>query len=153
MENLERILAEHPFLAGMEPSHLEILVGCASNVRFEIGQLIFRQGEDADVCYLLRRGRVSVEVFSPNRGPVVIQTVGEGDVLGWSWLTPPYYWHFDARALDPTLAIALDGKCLRRKCDEDHGLGYVLLKRVATIIEQRLQATRLQLLDVYGNHS
>jgi hypothetical protein len=78
--------------------------------------------------------------------------LGEGEILGWSWLIPPYNWHFDARAVELTRAIALDGKCLRNKCEQDHDLGYELLKRFAHIMEQRLQATRLQLLDVYGNH-
>ena len=82
---------------------------------------------------------------------MIIDTVEEGDVLGWSWLIPPYHWHFDARAIDLTRAIALDGKCLRTKCEEDHNLGYELLKRFSHIIEQRLQATRIRLLDVYGN--
>jgi CRP-like cAMP-binding protein len=73
-----------------------------------------------------------------------------GEVLGWSWLIPPYHWKFDARAIEQTRALALDGKCLRTKCEEDHDLGYELLKRFAQIMEERLQATRLQLLDVYG---
>ena len=87
---------------------------------------------------------------APQRGAIAIDTVGEGDVLGWSWLIPPYHWHFDARAVEPTRAIALDGRCLRGKCDADHELGYELMKRFAQVIEQRLEATRWQLLDVYG---
>ncbi len=90
---------------------------------------------------------------APGRPPLVLQTVGAGDILGWSWLIPPYHWMFDAVALEPTRTIALDGRCLRGKCEADRVLGYELLKRFAHIMEQRLQATRLQLLDLYGGQS
>lgn len=153
MQTLESILAEHPFLKGLDPHHLQLIAGCASNVRFDAGRLIFREGEEADQFYIIRRGKVALEVFVPGRGSITIQTIGEGDVLGWSWLFPPYHWHFDARALELTRAIAFDGKCLRTKCEDDHDLGYELVKRFTHIVMQRLQATRLQLLDVYGVHS
>jgi CRP-like cAMP-binding protein len=152
MENLQPILAEHPFLQNLDSLHLELITGCASNVRFDPGQYIFREGEEANQFYILRHGKVALEIVAPQRGPLVVETLGEGDILGWSWLIPPYHWHFDARAVELTRAIALDGKCLRTKCEQDHDLGYELLKRFAHIMEQRLQATRLQLLDVYGNH-
>ncbi len=126
-----------------------MIVGCAANVRFEAGEYIFREGEDANQFYIIRHGKVALELFTPERGVLTIQTLGAGDVLGWSWLFPPYRWRFDARALELTRAIALDGTCLRNKCDEDHNLGYELVKRFAQIIIERLQATRLQLLDVY----
>ncbi len=150
METLEPILAEHPFLKGLEPRYIELIVGCASNVRFNPGQFLFHEGEEANHFYVIRQGKVSLEVFAPDRGAVSVQTLGEGDVLGWSWLIPPYHWHFDARAVELTRAIALDGKCLRTKCEEDHDLGYELLKRFAHIIMERLKATTMQLLDLYG---
>ena len=153
METLEPVLAEHPFLQGLAPHHIQLIVGCASNVRFEAGQFLFHEDEDANKFYIIRHGKVAVDIFAAGRGPITIQTIGEGEVLGWSWLIPPYNWHFDARAVELTRAIALDAKCLRIKCEEDHDLGYELLKRFSHIIEQRLEATRLQLLDVYGaNH-
>lgn len=148
-ETLERVLGEHPFLKGIEKSYLQVLAECGSNVRFDAGEVIFREGEPANLFYLIRHGRVAVETYAPDRGPVIIQTLGEGDLLGWSWLIEPYRWRFDARAIELTRAIALDGECLRGKCEEDHGLGYELMKRIAHVIEHRLQATRLQLLDVY----
>jgi CRP-like cAMP-binding protein len=151
METLEPVLATHPFFKDLDAAHLGVLVGCASNVRFEAGQYIFREGEEANAFYLIRQGHVALEMAVPARGAVTVQTMGEGDVLGWSWLFPPYRWHFDARATELTRAIALDGKCLREKCEQDHVLGFELVKRFAQIIERRLQATRLQLLDVYGN--
>lgn len=153
MKTLEPYIAEHPFLKNLEPQHLKILVGCASNVRFDAGQFILREGEEANNFYIIRHGKVSLEIFTPDRGPITIQTIGDGEVLGWSWLIPPYHWHYDARALELTRAIALDGKCLRMKCEQDHDLGYELLKRFAHIITQRLEATRIQLLDVYGIHA
>ena len=153
MQTLEPILAEHPFLRGLEPQYIKLLVGCASNVRFNAGQHIFREGEDANQFYMIRQGKVAIEILAVERGPIIVETIGEGDVLGWSWLIPPYRWRFDARALELTRAIALDGKCLRAKSEEDHNLGYELLKRFSSIIVDRFEATRLQLLDVYRARS
>jgi CRP-like cAMP-binding protein len=119
-------------------------------VRFKAGEIIFREEEAADHFYLIREGKVALEASIPGRSPVLLQTVGENEVLGWSWLFPPYRWHFAARTAETTRALAFDGKCLRNKCDADHDLGYELMKRFASIMLQRLQATRLQLLDVYG---
>jgi CRP-like cAMP-binding protein len=150
METLERILSAHPFFQNLEPRYLDLLVGCATNVRFDAGQFLLRVGEEANQFFLIRQGTVALELSVPGRPPFTLQTLGAGEILGWSWLIPPYYWMFDARAVEPTRALALDGKCLRAKCEADHDLGYELLKRFAHIMEQGLQATRLQLLDVYG---
>jgi CRP-like cAMP-binding protein len=150
METLERILSEHPFFKGLEEPYLQLLVGCASNVRFNAGEVVFREGEEANQFYLIRQGKVAVEMFAPSRGPIILQTLGEGEVLGWSWLVAPYKWRFDGRAVELTRAIALDGECLRGKCEEDHNLGYELMKRVSHVMEKLVEATRLQLLDVYG---
>src|SRR5262249_42533097 len=138
-----------PFFRELPPDAVQLFAGCAKNVRFDAGHVIFREGEDADQFYLLREGKVALEVFTP-QGPTPILTIGAGDALGWSWLVPPYKWRFDARAIETTRAFALDGKCLRGKCDTDPRLGYELLKRIAATIADRLQATRLQMLDVYG---
>jgi CRP-like cAMP-binding protein len=150
MDNLEGTLSEHPFFKDLNADILKLVVGCASNVRFEKGDFIFREGEEADQFYLIRHGSVGLEIFSPSRGALEIQTLDEGDILGWSWLIPPYEARFDARAKELTRAIALDGKCLRAKCEDDHNLGYELLKRFSSIVGQRLDATRVQLLDIYG---
>jgi CRP/FNR family cyclic AMP-dependent transcriptional regulator len=149
MENLEHILTEHPFFRNLDPRYLQLITGCASNVRFSAGQFIFREGEEANQFYLIRQGNVALEVFSPQGGPITVQTLSDGDILGWSWLFPPYRWKFDARAVNLTRAIALDGACLRKKSEEDHELALELLKRFSLIVEERLQATRLQLLNVY----
>jgi CRP/FNR family transcriptional regulator, cyclic AMP receptor protein len=150
MENLERIIAQHPFFAGMEEPYLNLLVGCASNTRFKSGDYIFKEGSEANEFYLLRSGKVALEIFAPQHMPVVVETLGEGEILGWSWLLPPYTWRFNAHTVEETRAIALDGKCLRNKCEDNHDLGYELLKRFASIIAQRLESTRFQLLDVYA---
>jgi CRP/FNR family cyclic AMP-dependent transcriptional regulator len=149
METLEPYLAEHPFFQGMSPRHIQLIVGCASNAKFEAGQYIDREGEDANRFWIIRHGRVAIEVFSPTGGSICIQTVGAGDVAGWSWLCPPYIHHFDTRALELVRAISLDGKCLREKCEIVFELGYELFKRFAQIMEQRIEATRVQLLDLY----
>jgi CRP-like cAMP-binding protein len=150
METLERILAEQPFFEGLSQQQLETLVGCASNVRFAADEFMFREGGDAETFYVIREGRVALDVFMTHKGPVTLQTMGETEVVGWSWLIPPYRWHSDARVIEPTRAIALDGRCLREKCEADHSLGYELMKRFSHIMEQRLQASRMQLLDLYG---
>jgi CRP-like cAMP-binding protein len=153
METLERILTEHAFFEGLEPEYLKIVTGCASNVRFAPGAYIFREGEEANQFYLLRQGKVAIEIFAPQSPPIIVDTVEKDEILGWSWLVSPYHWRFDARAVEMTRAIALDGKCLREKCEANPGLGYALLKRLVQLIDQRLQATRIQLLDVYANRT
>lgn len=150
MQTLEAILAVHPFFEGFEPRYMQLITGCASNIRFDAGEYIFHEGDAASHFYIVREGKVALETFAAQRGPITIETIEAGEVLGWSWLFPPYRWHFDARVVEPVRAIALDGVCLRTKGEADHDLGYELAKRVAQIIMQRLQATRLQLLDVYG---
>lgn len=150
METLERIIAQHPYLSGLKPEYLELLTGCAANRVFEPGEYIFREGSEANEFYLIRSGKVAVEMAMPAHEPIAVATVGEGEVLGWSWLLPPYQWKFHGRVVEPTRAFALDGKCLRRKCEENHDLGYELLKRFSQIISARLDDARFQLLDVYA---
>ncbi|MBI3932041.1 MAG: cyclic nucleotide-binding domain-containing protein [Acidobacteria bacterium] len=149
VETFEKILAEHPFFEGMRAEHVATLAGCVSNVKFDQGDYLFREGQPADRFYVVRFGRVTVETFAPTRGSIAIETVDAGDVLGWSWLFPPYKWHFDARAMTLVRAFALDGVCLRGKCERDPALGYELMRRFAQVIVSRLEATQLQLLDLY----
>lgn len=152
MRMIEELIREHDFFKDLAPEYQALLAGCATNVRFNPNEVIFREGEAADKFYVIRHGKVALDVYIPGRGSVTIQTIDEGDVLGWSWLFEPYQWNFDACALALTRAIAFDGQCLRDKCDTDHELGYDMMKRFAQIIIQRLQATRLQNLDMYGLH-
>jgi CRP/FNR family cyclic AMP-dependent transcriptional regulator len=150
MEGLERIIKEHPFFADLGEDFCNLVCGCAKNVRFEAGQYLFREGEPADQFYLIRHGRVALELTTPGRVSLTLQTLAEGEVVGVSWLIPPYRWTSDARAIELVRAIAMDATCLRQKCEADHHLGYEMMKRVVSILVQRLQATRLQVLDVYG---
>jgi CRP/FNR family cyclic AMP-dependent transcriptional regulator len=147
---LEDVIREHPFFHGLVDKHLAIIAGCAKNAHFPEGQVLLKEGDPANEFYFIRKGLVSVEIMVPNRGPTTVQTIGEGEILGWSWVSPPYRWHFNARTLQPTSALAFDGKCLRTKCEEDYQLGFEMLKRFSTVMTARLDATRLQLLDIYG---
>jgi CRP/FNR family transcriptional regulator, cyclic AMP receptor protein len=151
MKTLDELVAESPVFAGLDKPSLELIAGCGENTGFEAGQYLFHEGDQADTFYLIRHGRVMVETFVPGRGALTIETIDEGDVVGWSWLFPPYRWHYDARALDVVRAVAFDGACLRGKCEEDHAFGFELLLRFSPVMLERLQATRLQLLDMYGS--
>jgi CRP-like cAMP-binding protein len=139
-------------IEGLDERELAQIAECAHEVSFKAGQTIFREGEAAHHFYLLLEGKVALQVYAPGKGPITIETVDQGDLLGWSWLFPPYRWHFDAIAVEPTQAIALNAMCLRGKCEEDHTLGYKLVKAFSRVIVERLQATRLRLLDVYAPH-
>ena len=152
IEGLERIVREHAFFAGLDEEFVKLICGCAKNVRFDAGQYLFHEGEPADVFYLIRHGRVALEVAAPERGVVTFQTVGEGEIVGVSWLIPPYRWTYDAKALDLVRAIGMDATCLRQKSEDDHDLGYEMMKRFVPVLVERLQTTRLQILDVYGAH-
>jgi len=151
MEGLDRLLAEHPFFAGLGRADIELLSGCATNARFDLETYLFHEGDPADKFYLIRNGAVALEVASPSTGAIIVQTLHPGDVVGFSWLFPPYKMQFDARAIELVRAFAFDAVCLRRKCDEDPRLGYEMMKRFSAGILSRLQASRLQLLDVYGH--
>ncbi len=153
MENLGPILSEHPFLKGLDKHHIDLITGCAQNMRFDAGEIICREGEEADSFYIIRQGKVALQIYTPGQGSIIIDTLGDGEILGWSWLIPPHQWRFDAVASELTRAIALDGKCLRSKCEADHDLGYELLKRFASIVDERLESTRIRLVDLYDTKS
>ena len=150
MEGLEHIIKQHPFFAGLDEAFCNLLCGCAKNVCFQAGQYLFHEGEPAEWFYPLRHGRVALQVTAPGRGALTFQTVGEGEIVGVSWLVPPYRWSNDAKAIELTRAIAMDATCLRQKCESDHDLGYEMMKRFMPVLIQRLEAARLQMLDVYG---
>lgn len=146
---LQARLARHAFLQGMSESHLALLAGCARPATFPPGQFLCREQEPANAFFLIQSGRVAIEIHTPKRGTIRVQTIGPGEVVGWSWVIPPHQWQFDARVVETVQALALDAQCLRGKCTADHELGYHLLQRLVAVIAQRLSATRLQLLDVY----
>ncbi len=150
METIEALLKDIPFFAGLTDEQLELIAGCGANRHFEANELLFREGEHADTFYCVRHGSVALEMFVPSRGSITIETLEAGEVVGWSWLFAPYRWHFDARALDVVRVTAFDGTCLRGKCEADPAFGYALMSRFAQILIERLQWTRLRLLDLYG---
>jgi CRP-like cAMP-binding protein len=146
MESLEQALTQHPFFAGLDKRYERQLAGLASYQSFPAHQVIFDEGQPANEFYLICKGKVAIETALLGCESLVIQSLGPGEVLGWSWLLPPYEWHYSARAAEPTDVVALDGKALRARCEEDHGLGYEMMKRFALVIVQRLAATRARLL-------
>jgi CRP/FNR family cyclic AMP-dependent transcriptional regulator len=150
MEGLERIVLAHPFFAGFEQELGELVSGCARNHRFEPGKYLFHLGDDADEFYLIRHGTVTLEILPPGQPPVVFSTEREGDIVGTSWLVPPYRWSYDARAVELVRAIGIDARCLRDKCEANHHLGFEMMKRFLPVIMQQLDDARLQILDVYG---
>jgi len=150
MEGLERILGEHRLFSGLGQEFIDLAAGCAKNTRFNADEFLFHAEDPADWIYLVRHGRIALELASPGHGAIQFETVGEGEIVGLTWLLPPYRWGYDARALDLTRAIALDARCLRDKCEADNRLGYALFKRILPVLVQRLHAMRLQMLDVYG---
>lgn len=147
------LLKKHPFFVDLPEVYMDLVVGCARNLRIEAGDTLGRTGEPANDFYLIRSGRIAVQTVMPGRGAATLQTLREGDIGGWSWLFPPYEWTFDLKVVESGLALAMNGRCLREKCDADPRLGYMLMQRFARIMTERLRSTRLQLLDVYGSHA
>lgn len=147
---MAELVASHPLLAALPGDAVAEVAGCARNVAYAPGELLLAEGDPADTLFLVRRGRIAIEIHAPGRGPIVIETVGPGAAVGWSWLFPPYRWQFDARAVVPVGVIAVNATCLRAKADADDALGHQLVTRVAAVLLERLQATRIRLLDLYG---
>ncbi len=151
MRTLETLITESPLFVGLDDEQLALVAGCGRNVTFAAGERLFREGDDADTFLLVRHGIVALETYVPNRGALTVDTVGPGEIAGWSWLVQPHRWHFTGRAVEQVRAVEFDGTCLRGKCEDDPLLGYDLLTRFAQVLVERLQATRFQLMDVYGD--
>jgi CRP-like cAMP-binding protein len=152
-KGIDALVREHAFFQGLPDASVKLIAGCGKNVKFAAGKPLARQDAEADVFFAIRAGRVAVELHHPGRGACVLQTVGPGEILGWSWLFPPYRWAFDSRAVEEVRAVQFDGACLRKKCEADPAFGYSLMKRFAGVFARRLEATRVQLLDLYGKNS
>jgi CRP/FNR family transcriptional regulator, cyclic AMP receptor protein len=151
MQSIDELVDKAPVFAGLGDAQLALIAGCARNTRVPAGELLFRSGDPADRFFLIRKGRIALEVYAAGRRPIIVETLEDGEVVGWSWLFAPYRWQLDARAQLASSLIEFDGACLRGKCDADHELGYQLMSRFAAIVVDRLQATRVQLLDLYGH--
>ena len=149
-KELEAAVAAHPFLLGLNERHVRLLADCAIRTHFEVGQTVFREGETANRFYLIEQGEVVLEAAHAGDRQVNIETLGSGVLLGWSWLFPPYVWHFSARATKPTTAIFFYGTVLREYCEKDHSLGFELFKRMGEVMTRRLQQARGRLLVAYS---
>ena len=150
MKTMASLIREHPFLADLTEAECEVVAGCAKNAVFEPGVYILREGQPANAFHLIRHGRVAVEIYAPRRGSHVLQTLGPGEILGLSWIVPPYRSTSDARAMEQVRTFSFDAVCLREKCEKDPALGYALMKRFVPVLVQRMSAARLQALDMFG---
>ena len=152
VQTIEEYLPGNPFFVGLDAQAIALVAGCAVNAHVRPGEFLFHEGEAADTFYVVRSGRVAIQMRLPTEG-VVLDTARDGDVVGWSWLVAPYRWTFDALATEETSVIAFDGACLRGKCETDPALGYALLQRVVQVMSARLHSARVRLLDLYGQRS
>lgn len=150
MKNINDIIKEHPFFKGFTADEINFISSCGQNKIFQQNEIIAKENAPANEFFLIRHGKVAICAIMPNRENKIIQTISEGEVIGWSWLFPPHRWMFEIIAIEPTRTLALNGKCLREKLDQTPELGYKLMKEFAQLLIARLNATRLQLLDVYG---
>ncbi len=152
-ETMETRVSLHPFFAGMKQAQLALLTDCAIPVHFKKGERVFREGEIANRFYVLETGKVVLESARKYGEPVIVDTIGAGDLLGWSWMFPPYAWQFTARAVQETNAIFFYGTILREYCERDPSLGFELLKRMSVIMNRRLQAARNRMLSLHAKQS
>jgi len=150
LEPLETRVGLHPFLVGLRPHYVKLLADCAMAKTFAVDEYLFRQGEFANRFYLIEQGEVVLEALDNDGNGVVIERVGADKLVGWSWLFPPYVWHFDARAAAPTNAIFFYGTILREYCAKDPSLGFELFKRMSQVMVERLQAARARLLATHS---
>lgn len=150
MKTIAQLVSEIDAFDGFGRPHLELIAGCGRTASFRDGELMLHEGDRAETFFAIREGSAMLELTAPPRPPLVIQTVHAGEALGWSWLFEPYRVRFDTRARGTVHALAFDGACLRGKCEEDHDFGYVMMRHFARIAIGQLQATRVRLLDIYG---
>jgi CRP/FNR family transcriptional regulator, cyclic AMP receptor protein len=143
-------MASHQFIRGMPAEYITALSGAARHVTVPARHRLFDEGGTADRFWLIEAGRVALDFHVPGHGTVIIEAVGRGDVIGWSWLYSPFQWRLGAVAMQPVQAFEVDGRAVREMCAADPGFGYELTRRFLTVVVDRLQATRSRLLDVTG---
>lgn len=149
MNELLRETIGHPLFKDMVISDVERLGQVISEERFDPGAIILREGQPADRVYLVCSGKVAIDLPLPNRNALTIATSGAPAVIGWSWIFPDHQWHFQARAMEPTRTIVIDGKGLLEMFERDHAFGYETIRRISRMIHDRLQSTTQQLLDAF----
>jgi CRP-like cAMP-binding protein len=152
IHGFEEILAGHPVFKDFDRDTLDLLAGCARNEHFRAGQTIYSEGDGADKVFLIREGDIAVEISTPQHEPIIVETLRAGDILGWSWMVPPYKHMSDARALNDVRAVSLDATCMRNKAEQTPALGYQMFKHFVPHMAVRFRAMRMQLLDVYGTN-
>lgn len=150
IHGFEEILAEHPIFKAFDAPTQALLAGCARNEHFKPGAVIFAEGDAADRAYLLREGDVAVEIASPERAPLIVETLHAGDMLSWGWMVPPYRHMSQARATSEVRAVSLDATCLRGKMEANPTLGYQMFRHLLPHMAARVRVLRMQLLDLYG---
>ncbi len=143
-------VGDHAFFEGLDAQLLREAQRLASERHFTTGDWIVRDGDPATAFFLVFHGKVALEVATAEKPHLTIQTVGPGEVLGWSWLVPPYLWRLDARALKPTQTLALDAVAFRKVLGAHPAQGFEFLERLLPIVAQRLENTQIQLLDIHG---
>ena len=151
MKTIKEILMSHPFFSEMGEDLVDYISGCAKNAHFGPNQLLTKEGDPADQFYVINKGLVTIEIHHPIKGSMKIRTLRPGEIVGFSWIFPPYRYFFNVRAEEHTSVVAINGQCIREKCDNDATLGYSIMKQFASVMAKRMYDTRLQLLDVYGD--
>ncbi|MGO9902735.1 MAG: Crp/Fnr family transcriptional regulator [Solirubrobacteraceae bacterium] len=151
MQTIGELIAEAPVFAGLKPEYVQLISSWGRLLDVDPDEYVLREGERAQTFYIIRRGAISLEVRGAGRASLVVDTKHEGDIVGWSWLFAPYRWQFDARTTEPCSLVAIEGTRLRDTCEADHEFGYQLMRRFASVVQQRLHYTRMQLLDVFGS--
>jgi CRP-like cAMP-binding protein len=151
MQTIDELIAEAPVFAGLKPEYIQLISSWGRLVEVDSDEYVLREGERAQTFYIIRRGAIALEVRGAGRAVLVVDTKHDGDIVGWSWLFAPYRWQFDGRTTEACSLVAIEGARLRDQCEDDHEFGYQLMRRFASVVQQMLQNTRMQLLDVYGN--
>jgi len=149
MEPLEYAVANHEFFQDFKPEHLQLFQDCAGDAHYRKDQYLLHQGQENERFFIIRKGEVRLELTTPEYGTFPIQMVVQGEILGWSWIMPPYQSIFDARANEPTHVIAFDCRSLRRRCEIDFEFGYRVLQKFSLALSSRLDATRAKLIEYH----
>jgi len=149
MKAINELLVDQPLFSEMEHEMISYISGCGENAHFKSGEYLGKEGEPAKYFYLIKSGKVAVELHHQTKGSIIIKTLDPSEIAGFGWAFPPYQLNFDLRALESTSVIAFDAVCIRKKCEEDYRLGYHIIRKFAEIMKERLQDTRMQLINVY----
>ncbi|MGI4993521.1 cyclic nucleotide-binding domain-containing protein [Halobacteriovorax sp. GFR7] len=150
MKNIKQLLEDSQFFKSLPEEYIELVAGCGSNIQKKSGDFLFKEGESANEFYLIRHGKVALELVAPGVRPLCIETLDTGELIGWSWIFPPYTWSYDGRCIEDCRLIKIDGRCLREKFEKNNALGYTFMKSFAQVMTSRLACVRLQLLNLYG---